>query len=278
MPADPDKPDREEIERYLLGDAQEDEELRIDEQLADKDFQALMDEVEDDLIGQYLHKRMTDSQARLFQSQLTLSTRLREKVHAAAAKLELVYFGPEEPVSTASHERRTHIDYGQMSLAAGMVLVVGFFGWRERRMSVVQSELADALRRQSARLEQIAAAKDGRDASAPVVAVFRLAIDTRTLGGGGAAPARAVVPDGVDRLRLQLNAAADAAAAYRVEVHDDAGRLIWSGAGQPRNGFVEVELPVNLIQSNDYLVRLDTKAGAGEWRPVHSYVFSVARN
>ena len=277
MPADPDQPGQDEIERYLLGDAGEVEELRIDEQMTDKDFQAVMDEVEDGLVARYVRKQLTDTQTRLFQAQLTVSKRLREKVRLAAAALKPVHFGPEESIQT-SYEGKTHRDYGQLSLAAGVILALGFLGWREWRSSVAQNELAGALRRQSARLEQIASAQNTRNASGVMVAVFRLAGDTRTLGGGAAAPARAVVPNGVNRLLLQLNAAAELGAAYRVEVHDGAGKLVWSGAAQPKAGYVEAELPANLFETADYLVRLDVKTGAGGWQPVHSYIFSVTRD
>src|SRR5579871_6827393 len=238
MPQDGGRPGQEMIKRYLLGESSDDEEVKIDEWLVEEDFREEVETAETGLIAKYARNELNDPDTESFERQMELSQLLKNKVQSAR-RLD---FGPEEAIR-ADFERRRRMGLAPVYAAAGVVMVIAGLGLWEWRLSVAQSKLAEAMRRQSDRLDQIAAAKSGNPTET-IVAAFRLATDDGTLGGGGnaAIPPRAFVPASAARVVLQLTSAADPSSTYRVDVRDDAGQSIWSGPGQAKTGYVEAEV------------------------------------
>lgn len=130
--------DKEQADKYLLGDLTEAEREAVEERFfADEDFSRLIDEAEDDLVDEFARGELSERETRLFSRNFLISERRREKLRAARI-LQSELFAANKTVSsvsTSSEKSSFRANLAaffrapQIAFAALAVLLLIFGGW-----------------------------------------------------------------------------------------------------------------------------------------------------
>lgn len=277
----PDIPDEEAVKGYLLGaELASDAQDRIEERLiAEDDYFERVRAIEDELIDSYLDGSLTSEEGSLFQQHFLKSSRRQNKVRLfrfwrrASVRRQnserRLLGSPTEVISWWGSMVSAMSKHRTLAVASGLAIflvIVGFWvaRWRSGIVALQKSNqhLSSQLDEEQglrAKLEQQVSAlsrSHGR-----MVASFVLALPSTRGGGGLKSGSTIAVPLGVQVLRLELPVPYEADAIYSVVIETVEGEERFRQddlAARPAvsKGIVDVVLPADLLDQNDYIVTL----------------------
>jgi hypothetical protein len=273
------------LARYLLGEASEQEQLRLEEEFFSNDetYQELM-ALEDELRYEYAQGGLTARQRKHFEQRYLVTAADREKV--ALAKSVLARTFELAPL----RERRKgwlaklfapglpQLAYGSLALVAmaGGSLLLFQTIQLKGRLSQLEAERARDARQYRAQEDQLkgqlAEQRNHNEQQAPA-AFFSFVLApglTRDLTEA----TRIVVPGNANAVRLQLDAKGlSTYKRYRVELQTLEGAQVW---GEDVSA-ATITVPVRLLVPGDYDVTMRGITAAGEAEPTTDFYFTVVR-
>jgi len=252
--------ERAEIVRYLLGEATEEERLRIEGRyFADDGFHRRVAEIEDECA---YAGDLTAPQRREFQRRLSLSAAGREKAECAAALRDVA------DRLNAQIPRTASASWWLRAAAAVILAVPGFQLWQlyamRRKVVVLES-----------RVEQARSY-----APSPPAATFLL---SPGLKRGADSVHDLEIPEATLAVHLQLPVtASNAANVFEAAVRNAEGADVWSSAGvRARDSgagpIVELNVPASALPSGEYDATLAVRGADGKLRDIGDYHFEARR-
>ncbi|HXM40353.1 MAG TPA: hypothetical protein VN924_03830 [Bryobacteraceae bacterium] len=257
----PEPGERSRLTAYLLNRLPESEVREVEERyFADDAFFVLAGACEQELIRDYLLKRLSPDDARSFERKYLSLPGLREKVEFCAAIMTVTGSLPAPVRANAGPRARN------WRLAAAAAILAGFvfIAWQQTRIARIDARLRQTIAR-----DAITVAKS---APSPVIPSFALrpALD-RDVRSDPVALRIAPEAENV-RLTLEIEPGGEAPR-YRAALTLPGGAEIWSEFVPGGSQTVAVTLPARNIPRGDYVLTLDARAG-----PAHeAYSFRVER-
>jgi anti-sigma factor RsiW len=283
--------------RYLLGDAPEDEQIRIEGRFFTDDeyFEQLL-ALEDDLIDDYVNGELTDREREQFEEYFLASPTRRQRVEFAKTFMRAASLPALAEIAMPGEARPEPVPWWRnvmvfwraqsllrrFALAASVVLVLGG-SWLIVNTMRLRNQVEQLQAEEFQRYVQFARMPaPPRDSLAFALFPGR----TRDIEGTN----RFVIPQDVDsvQLRLYLPAVAarvsDPPSRYRAVVRTAEGNEVWSrdGLKAQRTGLREeaiviLDLPTRILPEGDYIITLSRRSASGDFEDVGSYQFSVVR-
>jgi hypothetical protein len=90
-----------------------------------------------------------------------------------------------------------------------------------------------------------------------------------------AAAKRLVLAPGIDAVRLDLELKQGGFAAYKVELQNLDGDVLWSETAQGAAKRLQVMIPARILRSGDYMVEVKGTTAKGESEPAGDYYFTL---
>jgi hypothetical protein len=257
----PESGDVPQLTAYLLDRLPEEEARRIEERyFADDAFFVLAGACEQDLIRDYLLKKLSPDDTRSFERKYRASPGLWEKVEFCAAIMTLTGSVP------ASTHRAARIPSPVWRLAAAAAIVAGLvlIGWQQTRIGRLEAELHQVAIRD--------ALKSGEAHPAVAVVAFALRPVLDRDANSSAVVLRIPADAGEVRLSLEIEPGNEAAE-YRAALTLPGGGEVWSAFVLGGSRVLELTAPALTMVRGDYVLTLDARAG-----PAHqAYAFRVER-
>jgi hypothetical protein len=260
--------------RYLLGEDNDNERLRLEEQyFADAEALERMEAEEERLIEDYLADRLSSEERVRFERAFLSVPHRRARVATIRALMDAASAADRvrahNPPSLAG-VRRAWV--GRLPLAAAAVVLIGAGTWwlfavsrarpRADRPQVTASSAPAPQARSSAR----------------VFAVSLSPGAVRSAGGAGGI----AVPDGTDLVELRLEGEPGEARIERARavVRTVAGDEIWRGPAAtpsdlPIGIAARVDVPASRLRADDYVITLFTAIPSGAEREAYRYFLRV---
>ncbi|HZS05334.1 MAG TPA: hypothetical protein VFD58_10910 [Blastocatellia bacterium] len=310
------KEDNQELmTRYLLGEASEQEQTRVEEQyFHDPDFYLEMLVVEDELICDYERDRLPPRERELFEQYFLASSRRRRKYETTKELINLAASAPPHDDASPARDRLSWFESLRLralipgfAVAALALALIGGTVWlavenSRLREQLRQSEAEQAALRQQAQgqerqiadararnnqlaadvedvrrqLESIKANQTPAQQPAPGLVSFILT----SLVRDPQAARPLVIPAQAETVRLRLYFTGQLYPAYRAVIRTVSGEEVWSRSGLngraiKSGGEVVLNLPATLFAKRDYLLSLDGLTAAGGIDNVSQYYFRV---
>lgn len=230
------------LRRYLLGSLTEPEQVQVEEEIFTDDANLiLVDDMEDELIIDYLSQQLSGEERRQFEEHFLDSPRRRERLEVTRLLLQ----------------PRPRMAVSWMRAAAAVVLVAGL-GWmiyrdaeRGRTIASLEKEI-ETLRR-------------------PQIEVIPFLLRSGSTRDPGR-PAWLRVPPGERLIRLDLERPATAGfSRFRIRVETVDGKQVWSEEGPAAS------IPSSLLPPNDYVLTLLGAGAGGVFEEMADYSFRVVR-
>jgi len=155
-----------------------------------------------------------------------------------------------------------------------------------REIDLMRAQQADFqqreqdLRSQIAKLDAQVRQSGGGEQVGPEIISLIL---TPGLNRSDAAARKLVISPPVPLVQIELYIEQDDYRSYRASVQDAEGRRIWetkdlkSHSGPQGGKTVTMEISSSLLQSGDYLIKLDGKAANGQFEDAEDYRFQVVK-
>jgi hypothetical protein len=249
-----DKADDEVLRGYLLGRLAPESRETVEKRLFSDDrvFWEHLALVEEELIDQYARGELDGEERERFERDFLCTDERRSKLELARALKAYVERRQECP-RRAWDWLRGPVATPAWALAAAATLVLAL----------------------PAVVWQLAA---GRGPQGEVSAWLSPGL-VRDVGGE---LARVTLPPGCQLVRLRLDPGLTERPAYRATLHDVAGDELWSqdklrAAAVGGRTAVALNLPCDLLQADDYYVRLEGVSPGGDREPLDRYDFRVLR-
>jgi hypothetical protein len=257
----PEFAERSRLTAYFLDRLPEREARLIEERyFADDAFFVLAGACEQDLIRDYLLRKLSPDDAGRFERKYLSSPGLWEKVEFCAAIMNVT--GSRPAPARAIARMRAHI----WRLAAAAAVLVGFFlvGWQQTRIARMEAQL-----RQIPSRDTLALAKNAPPPSTPAFAL-RPALDRDARSG----PVVLRLPPDAGSVQLSMEIEpGNEAAGYRAALTLPGGAEVWSEFVPGGGRLVAVAVPARAIPRGDYVLTLDARAGLAH----EAYAFRVER-
>jgi hypothetical protein len=285
------------LRHYLLGELDEHERARVEEQYFGDDgaFDELL-VVEDELIDAYVADRLTPAEQRRFEKLFLTTPSRRERVAFARSLRKTVTPSTmAEGRSRGEHTKRFSLSdwwrstgAWRWSMAAATVALLIGASWLAVERRRLQDEIATLQTQSSAlagRAQQLqgeleaARNRGAGSATTPAIASFLL---TPRLSRDGAQGNVVRLASGTALVQLQLELEADTHPRYRPVLQTVSGEPVWSqqaARASVRDGasFVTVELPASLLANRGYVLSLQGEGGPARTEEVAAYFFQVSR-
>lgn len=297
------RPDDRELESYLLGLLPEEDTERLDElSIVDDEIASRLRLVEDDLVDAYVSGELAGDMKARFESVYVLTERRRQKVRFARTLLAVGRdAGPADsndhknepgpasaPARSTPPRRLVRVSkvIWTLGIAATVLLLAG--GALVSQNARLRSDLGEAQRAGGQlliRTQDLERRLDERPVAAaappslPAVALV-LVPQTRALAGP---IATLVVPEGADRVALELRTDPNDASRYKVMLTDPAtDRVVWRSETLAARvvdqvPMIGINIPAALLKTQHYAIELDGVDRAGHQDIVGSYTFEVVR-
>ena len=278
--------DREKLMRlYLLGRLSEPQTSKLEsEYVADEErFEEIL-AVEDDLRDAYVRGQLSSSDREAFEKRFLILPDQRQKLEfAKVLHRYLLQLPASSPVSRLEHEWPFGMAklraWPRVALAAAVLVIfvtlVLSGRWLERfRQRTGQVVVT------SPRSSGLPSSPSGsNESAAPQFATFVLTPD---LVRGSEKASRLLIPDSVNRIRLDLRFEDAGYSEYHAALETAENKTVWSQdhitASRTAGGSrVMVELPVNLLATGDYVLSLRARTSAGRIESVADYTFRVVK-
>jgi len=278
--------------RYLLGEATEEEQTRLEEQFFqnDESYQQLV-ALEDELRYDYAQGGLTKRQRASFEKRFLVSDEDRRKV--ALAK-EVIVRAQKERAETMVPARQERTSFWQvftsplrLSFAASAALLVVFGGLltlhtvqlnhqldqlraqRTTDQQTAQQQVA-TLEKQRAELEK---QLNSKPAQAPTPTLFSFVL-MPGLTRDADVTKPLLIPAGDGGVRLQLDVKKKGAyKSYLASVQTLDGEQVWSQNLQS----AQLTIPAKVLRSGDYVLELKGIVAGGEQESAGEYYFTVVR-
>lgn len=284
------------IRRYLLGQAADEEQRLIEQNLLDdQEYFGRLLRHEEELIDEYACGSMKGADKECFEKHFMASPERRESVGFAQA-LHIYLTSQKRSHAGTWGLSSPWAARASIALTAAIVVLVAATGLLlrttlqlRRQVGQHRAELSQAEQRDKALTEQVArltalvqelsrvgpsAARDNSDMASLTLApgLSRAADAASTLH----------LPANARTLRLILKIEGERHPSYRAEVQTVEGDVVWSNDGliarrSGRQRIVEFILPTGLITRSDYLVVLSGTNTSGSFDKISTYHFSVIR-
>ena len=270
--------DEQLITDFLLGNLPEEEIERLDEMsLADDDFANRLQAAENDLVDAYVKGELSGASLTQFKSHYLRSSKRREKVQFAET---LQTLSKKSSIPT----RQQNISKS-LWLAAAAAVVLFFLSYLifqnvrlHNQLEVIQAEKQSFQQREQELQKQIALLKNQQSSSKPAdikLMAFVLMPQTR---GINKIPLLNV-PAGTDFIVLTLKMELAENPMYQAGLRDPAtDTVIWKSENvkADTNNSVQVQIPVNIVKPQNYLMELSGISADGTAEIVSSYPFRIA--
>ena len=273
------------LRQYLLGTAGEEETAAIEREYFDRgETLQLVSDTEDDLIADYLDRRLTPDERDRFEQHYLASARHRTRVavvralrrtalRARAGDLGLARFWARVAPSL-----RIPPVAGQLAAAVALV-ALGIAAWTFNTPPAAPPAPGGiAIQPPPSEPAQPQQTETALPRRSVVVALTVAPINVRA----GGEPATLVIPADADVVALELEGDGSAAAVERGRaiVRTVSGRQVWTGAttdgGTPRPGVVaRLEIPAASFSNDDYVVELFAADANGRETERNRYFFRV---
>jgi hypothetical protein len=270
------------VTRYLLGEMQEEEQVRLEEELFfDEDGYQQLLAVEDELRYEYAQGWLTASQRKAFQKRFVRTAEDRRKVAVAGEVLAKVREVSAERAPAHSDQKwwqaladllmpRAPAIRFAFGAAAMALLTVG--SWSVYRTVL----LNDRLETQSKQLAQERARSAGLENQLaqvkPAPMLGFLLAPGLVRDGEGQKPLR--IPADAGTVRLQLDVKKQVSyKTYRVEIQTLDGTRVSSA----ESATAVIEVPASALRADDYVAALKGVTAAGAVEDVGEYYFTVVR-
>jgi hypothetical protein len=304
------------IIRYLLGDLPEEESVRIEDRyFADDDFFEELAIVEEELISDYEHGKLTGHERERFKDKYLSSPTRRNRVEFSrnlmnALSIERGSTKPDRSESrswlrTLLTSRNRSLQFALSAaallfLAVTSLLVIEYFRARNE-INRLQSERATLEQREKEMAEQ---AEQQRAHNGELLARLEREQNDRQkleqeLAGlqpqaikefdlfsnalrGDSATKSFTIPNRTKTVRLKLYLEPDSYKSYRATIQNAKGEKAWSKSGlQARKTSsgkeLVVGLPAELFSSGDYTLTLGGATAKGDYEDVSDYDFKVVK-
>jgi len=297
------------IRRYLLGDARDQEQEQAEQRLmTDRRYFEDYLRLEERLIDEYVDGRLNDRDRERFETHFMKAPERRESVYFAKAFSRNLH-----SVSTAdtAHKRARQPAHGfwqsrTTAVMATLICVVALLGastaWlvyertglkrqivqlrsEQPKPTLLEEELREQLEQTQAKLnekdEEIARLQQatGSKQSAVNSGVASVVL-VPGLGRGEDQSNRVYIANGVERLRLKLEANGEGYKKYRVEIRTAEGEAIFTSdklKASRGEKIVEVYLAAKKFVKGDYILVLSGATGSGDYEKISTYIFRVLR-
>jgi len=268
--------DRESLSarRYLLGEDNDDERLRVEEQyFADAEALDRLEAAEERLIEDYLADQLSPEERARFETAFLSVPRRRARVATIRALMDAASAGNRVRARKPSSPARVRPAWaGWLSLAAAAVVLIAAGTWWAFAVS----------RGRLARDRPHATASSAPTAPARSSArVFAVSLSPGAVRSAGDA-AGIAVPDGTDlvELRLEGEPGDPRIERARAVVRTVSGDEIWQGSAAtpsdlPIGIAARIDVPSPRLPADDYVITLFTVAPSGVEREAYRYFLRV---
>jgi hypothetical protein len=260
---------RDQLVAYLLGELQEEEQSRLEQEYLARD--AMFEEVlvtEDELAYEYLQGRLSPQRRQRFEATIAATERGQRNLQFARLLLDTL----RESRKATAWPRA----YSYAAIAALLVLAV-LPAWLTFRVAGLTAELQKSRNDSAASIARLnrELANERKTPATPLEMAFLL---TPGLTRGNGAETRLQVSAAADTLRLELVAPPGATAGDYVVTISHAGAQVWSGS-TPLSGRVLIaKAPARMFSAGAYEISI-RRLTAGEQAPeLASYIFQIIRN
>jgi hypothetical protein len=263
--------------RYLLGEANDEERMRVERQyFADAGALERMEAAEEELIEDYVADRLSSEQRAQFERAFLSVPHRRARVATIRALMRAASADARVPADNRSAPARAQPPLlRRLSLAAAAILLIAAGTWW---VFGVSRGRPTAERPQVAESSAPAASAPAARSSPRVFAVSISPSATRSAGEAGGI----AVPDGTDRVELRLEAEPGDARVERARavVRTVTGDEIWRGPAAtpsdlPPGIAARVDLPAAQLRPDDYVITLFTATPSGVEREAYRYFLRV---
>jgi len=284
--------------QYLLGELPEQEAVEFEEQCFADD--ALFEEtsaLENDLIDSFVRGELSEAERQQFEKGYLISPARRANVQFSRVLAgHLSTLPPGEAVAESRNPPALfslQVWMGRLAWATIAVVVTAGISWMMLANRRLRHEL-DLMRARQAQFQQQEqdlrlqiAALDAQvrqgGAGGQVRPEIISLILTPGLNRSDAAARKLVISSPAPLVRMELYLEQDDSRSYRASVQNAEGQQIWetkdlkSHAGPQGAKSVTIEISSSLLQSGDYLVKLDGKAANGQFEEAEDYRFQVVK-
>jgi hypothetical protein len=299
-PPSPVRDDNETLTRYLLGTLPETEAEPLDElSIADDEFAARLEDVENDLVDAYVRGQVSGSRRGEFETRYLASASGRDKVAfaRALAAASARSARPRVAARVAADSRWMLAAAAVFLLAAGFLLAQNLRLRRElgdlratgaaleeraselsARLEHQQGASAEAAQELTRLRDELARVRQSGDRGAPTaVATFLLMPAMR--GGGGT---EISIPPGAATVTLQVLLEAQGFSSYDAAITDAAGTRVWQGQdlrphAAATGQIVSVSVPATAFTTDRYVLELNGTSPSGAREFVNTYPFRLRR-
>jgi hypothetical protein len=273
--------DEPELVQFVLGRLSEEERERIERKMfADDEFFERLCAVENELVRDYLHRKLPPSIAADFERRLTVSPNLRRRTEDARGLMVAMGAAPRTAVSVAGEPPPwwgklfvfSQPVYGAawVCVAVTAVVVAIWFGVDNRHLRV---EVAG---------DRVAGDRVPGGGSRNGVSFLLTAGATMRGGGTAATPLR--IPPGAGSIHFDLELRTKTIyREFRAELRDvDQETALWSGSARRSRTpagteMAALDIPGPVFARADYVLSVKGLAASGEWEDLPSYAFGVVR-
>jgi len=298
---------KQEARRYLLGAAAAEEQMAVEERyLSDQDFFEQVVAVEKELLDDYARDRLSPGERELFERFYLGHPKRRARAMTAVALVStLDRLKPLEAETQTSRwlnnmfawfsGRRLAFGMAALSLLLALGSAWLLFEMRRLRSELAQSrnaqnateqrerELSGLLAEQRGRRDQLlaelekrrAAQQESKTHSQP--SFVSLLLTAGLVRDSGADTPRLVIPEGIEKVRLQLKIKEGGYPRYRASVETADGRNIRTLQNlrpSPSNIFT-IQLPSRILTSGEYVLALSGVDVNGESDSLSKTLFHV---
>lgn len=245
----PESAERSQLTAYFLDRLPQGEVRQIEERyFADDAFFVLAGACEQELIRDYVLKKLSADDVRSFERKYLSSPGLREKVELCAAIMTVTRSRPAPLRANAGMHARIWQLAAAAVVLAGLVLI----GWQQTRIARMEARL-----RQMTSRDAMVLAKNTPPQVIPAFAL-RPALD-RDAGSG---PVVLRISPEAENVQLSMEIEpGNEAAQYRAALTLPGGAEVWSGFVPGGSQVVAITVPARTIPRGDYVLTLDARAG-----------------
>jgi hypothetical protein len=296
----------ERLNRYLLGDLPETEGAAVErEYFADPERFEEVWAAENDLVDRYVRGRLSRGERELFERNYLRSPKHRERVAIARKLLAAADRHAADSGATPSR-LMTMINILRtppfLAPATAFLLLLSALSWMAIERSRLNEELgktkaqiSDQQRREREIADQLAAEREqsGKLRSeldrllktiasnlpqgSPSIISFLLrpALMPRV---EGETPQQITIPRETDLVTLQMKIENGDSRRFQAAIRKVGGPQVWRERSlKPRSGIITVNVPVDKLSVDDYILTLSATTSMGEIEQINRYVFRVAR-
>jgi hypothetical protein len=301
-----DRPLKNQIILYLLGEMSEPERLRIEEQyFANPDFLLNLRAAYDDLTDAWLCGEMSEPERQKFEQQLRTHPWLREKAATDQALRQLLRTEAQHITQPTASGWPTGRRLGTLfrlmphALAAVIMVLLGGATWYATRNSRITQQTAqthlatlspppeaDQPLPSSPQTPAVAPATSATPAAQPSSAAPKPAIATFFLSAdlvrGDESVPTLIIPARTSTVPLWLELAEENTRFYQAVLQQRSGETVQIWHRLPLQvrqqvPVVALRLPAELLAATDYVIRLSSQDSAQETVPLPQYYFCVER-